>query len=159
MKNRKLLLSLLIFTFVGMLTSSTSEVSSITINADGNTGSEKSWTSIGPNNVSGRVRSAMFDKYNKGVVYAGAVGGGLYVSVNNGRNWQELTLGNGEGLAVTALAQDENGIIYVGTGDGFYASTLHNEDPTGHSNNTSGMIGTGVYKMSITSNFSRNWAN
>lgn len=158
MKNRKLLLSLLIFTFVGMLTSSTRAVSSITINADGNTGSEKSWTSIGPNNVSGRVRSAMFDKYNKGVVYAGTVGGGLYVSVNNGKNWKEVKLGNGEGIAVTALAQDENGIVYVGTGEGYYANALHNENPTGHSNNTSGMIGTGIYKMTVPSDYNKAWA-
>jgi hypothetical protein len=155
MKNRKLVLGLLICTLVGVITSSTKAFPSISLNTEG----DETWTMIGPNNIGGRVRTVMFDKYNQGVVYAGAVGGGLYVSVNNGRNWQELTLGNGEGLAVTALAQDENGIIYVGTGDGFYASTLHNEDPTGHSNNTSGMIGTGVYKMSITSNFSRNWAN
>lgn len=152
MKNRKLLLGLLIFTLVGVITSSTKAIPSI--NMEGG----ETWTSIGPSNMSGRTRAALFDKYNKGVVYVGSVGG-LYVSVNNGRNWKELKLGNGACVTVTALAQDTNGVLYVGTGEGYYDKAFHEEDPTGCSNSPSGMKGKGIYKMNVGESFVKNWAN
>ncbi|MBQ0112961.1 MAG: T9SS type A sorting domain-containing protein [Bacteroidales bacterium] len=152
MKNKKLLLSLLFFAVMGMMANMTMATPSIVTDGEGE---PTGWTSIGPNNVAGRVRAAIFDKNNYGVVYAGTVGG-LYISVNNGKNWEELSLGNGV-ENVTALAQDENGILYVGTGEGYYTVGLHNEDPLGRSNLTTGKVGTGVYKLA-NSSYTKEWA-
>lgn len=152
MKNKKLLLGLLFFAVMGMMADMTMAKSSISIEEEGTT---TGWTTVGPNNISGRVRAAMFDKYNYGVVYAGTVGG-LYISVNNGKNWEELNLGS-EVQNVTALTQDENGIVYVGTGEGFYRVGLHNLDALGKSDAVSGRVGTGVYKLA-NANYTREWA-
>ena len=76
---------------------------------------------LGPNNVSGRSRTIIFDRFNNDIMYSGGVAGGLFISVNNGKNWQEITLVDGQqNLAITAIAQDNNGVLYVGTGEGDY---------------------------------------
>lgn len=143
MRNRKLLLSVLLFAVIGMMTNIAISAPYFDMEQDG-------WTEIGPNNYSGRARAAIFDKFNDGVVYVGTVGG-LYVSVNYGRNWQEITL-DGTVQNVTALAQADDGTLYVGTGEGYYQRTLHREDPTGHSNHPSGKVGNGVFKQNTLSN-------
>lgn len=147
MKSRKLLLSLAVFFLVGVF------VPTYASPVFGTEGEEENpvkegWTSIGPNNVSGRVRSIIFDKFNDGVMYAGGVGGGLFVSVNDGLNWREIPLGEGAttGYAVTSIAQDDEGVIYVGTGEGFYAEEGNS---TGVSHLKTGLAGTGVYKMQL----------
>ncbi|MBQ9254947.1 MAG: T9SS type A sorting domain-containing protein [Bacteroidales bacterium] len=152
MKNRKLLLSLLFFAVMGLMAGMTIANPSLYLEEEEPV---TGWKTVGPSNVTGRVRVAMFDKYNYGVVYAGTVGG-LYISVNNGKNWEELPLSNTV-ENVTALAQDENGIVYVGTGEGYYSVGLHNEDPSGRSNAISGRIGSGIYKIG-SSSYTKEWA-
>ena len=149
MKNRKLLLSVLLLAIIGMMANTALSAAPYTsVGTDG-------WTEIGPNNVAGRARAVIFDKFNDGVMYAGTVGG-LYVSVNYGKNWEEINL-NGTVQNVTALAQDDNGLLYVGTGEGYYQVAVHRENPIGHSNNPSGSVGSGVFAQNAT-DFDKNWA-
>ena len=42
------------------------------------------WTTIGPNNWAGRVRSIVFDPTDKNIVYAGGASGGVFKSTNGG---------------------------------------------------------------------------
>ena len=142
MKNRKLLLNFLLFAFISVLTVGSLSAGSSALSEEA---SSEDWTMIGPDNVSGRVRTAMFDRYNYGVVYAGTATG-LYVSVNNGKNWREIkNLGSGH-EAVTAIVQDDNGVIYIGTGEGYYNIGMHAENHLGRSDEPTGRIGSGVYR-------------
>lgn len=151
MKNRKLLLSLLLFALIGFVSANSLLARTLADDEQGNT---TDWKMIGPDNVAGRVRAAMFDKYNYGVVYAGTVAG-LYVSVDNGKSWREIPFGSGH-ENITALAQDDNGVIYVGTGEGYYTVGLHNMDHLGYSDEPTGRIGSGVYKSNT---LSTTWAS
>lgn len=148
MKNRKLLLKVLLLTVITV-------ISNVAVSSPYTNFGVEGWTEIGPDNLSGRARAAIFDKFNDGVLYVGTVGG-LYVSVNYGKNWHEINL-NGTTQNVTALAQDDNGLLYVATGEGYYNTTLHRENPIGHSNNASGTIGSGIFSQN-SENFDKNWA-
>ena len=85
------------------------------------------WDELGPDNVGGRTRAVLFDKFHPGVVYAGAVGGGIWVSTNNGQQWKKYdatylnqNMDQMEALTVASIAQASNGDIYFGTGEGHY---------------------------------------
>ncbi len=152
MKSRKLLLSLAVFFLVGAFAPAKATPF---VEGEGEEGTEPTitgWHQIGPNNVAGRVRTLMFDKFNDGVIYACSPSGGLFVSVNDGNNWQEIPLGEGanRSYVATAIAQDENGKLYVGTGEGYYS-----ESEAGKKHFKTGMIGNGVYESST---FEKNWA-
>jgi hypothetical protein len=147
MKRRKLLLSMLFIAIMGIMANTTM--------ANPYTeGEETGWKAVGPNNYSGRTRAAVFDKFNDGVIYVGSVGG-LYVSVNYGKNWQEISLGDAV-QNVTAIAQGEDGRLYIGTGEGYYEKMIHGENSIGYSNQTSGSVGGGVFMQ--TSGVATNWA-
>ncbi len=152
MKSRKLLLSLAVFFLVGAFASAKATPVSMT-EGEEITDPIVGWHQIGPDNVAGRVRTIMFDKFNDGVIYACSPTGGLFVSVNDGNNWQEIALGEGENrsFVATSIAQDENGVIYVGTGEGFYSDSY-----AGKKSEKTGMLGNGVYKSS---SFDKNWAS
>ena len=143
MKSRKLLLSLAVFFLVGAFTP-TKASPVATFEGEDEVVEPKGWVSIGPDNVAGRVRTIMFDKHNDGVMFAGSTGGGLFISVNNGNNWREVNFSNGECYSVTSVAQGEDGSIYVGTGEGFYADAF-----VAQNNRKSGIIGGGVYQVSF----------
>lgn len=141
MKNRKLLLGLVILL-----------LSCIGLNS-ANAQKNDEWISLGPNNVSGRSRTIIFDRFNNNVMYSGGVAGGLFISVNNGKNWQEIQLGDGQqNLAITTIAQDNDGVIYLGTGEGNYKNTGF-----GINNEKIGMLGNGVYKSTTLSSSNKNW--
>lgn len=129
MKNSKLLFCGLVLLFLG---------TGLTVHAQ-EPQQPGYWFNIGPSNVSGRVTTLMYDKFNTDVVYAGTAGGGLFVSVNKGTNWQEISLPNN---AVTAIAQDDNGVVYVGTGESSYG-----ENAYGLNNGLCQIMGGGVFKM------------
>ncbi|MFA7082098.1 MAG: T9SS type A sorting domain-containing protein [Bacteroidales bacterium] len=141
MKNRKLLFGLVILFL--------SCIGLNSVNAQTN-----EWISLGPDNVSGRSRTIIFDRFNNDIMYSGGVAGGLFVSVNNGKNWQEISLVDGQqNLAITAIAQDNNGVLYVGTGEGNYV-----DNGFGINNNTIGMLGNGVYRSTTLNASNKNWA-
>lgn len=141
MKSRKLLLSLAVFFLVGAFAPMKASPV-VATDGENDEPEAKGWVSIGPDNVAGRVRAIVFDKFNDGVMYAGSVGGGLFVSVNGGNNWREIDFSNGQCFAVSSIAQGEDGTIYVGTGEGFYQELF-----IGQNNRKSGLPGNGVYKV------------
>ncbi|MDR0970804.1 MAG: hypothetical protein LBM25_00255, partial [Bacteroidales bacterium] len=120
-----------------------------------NAQSQEEWIALGPDNVSGRSRAIIFDRFNPNVLYSGGVAGGLFISVNNGKNWQEISLSsdNQANLAITAIAQDNNGVIYLGTGESNYESAGF-----GINNDKIGMLGNGVYRLQTAEGFNKEWA-
>lgn len=82
-----------------------------------------SWTSIGPGNIGGRIRSIIVKPGgtpDTRTIWAGAVAGGVWKSTNSGMTWTTNTdfLAN---TAVNCLAIDpgNSNILYAGTGEGF----------------------------------------
>ncbi len=152
MKSRKLLLSLAVFFLVGAFAPAKATPTTAVEGEEVTDPIVTGWHQIGPNNVAGRVRTIMFDKFNEGVIYACSPTGGLFISVNDGSNWQEIPLGEGENRSyvATSIAQDENGVLYVGTGEGFY-----NDSEAGEKHFKTGLPGNGVYKSN---EFNKNWA-
>ncbi|MBK7763587.1 MAG: T9SS type A sorting domain-containing protein [Bacteroidetes bacterium] len=77
------------------------------------------WSETGPNNIGGRSRILISDKNVPNKLYMGAVGGGFWVSTDNGDSWTKRA-GNDSStaIAVTSIAQAANGDIYYGTGEG-----------------------------------------
>lgn len=77
------------------------------------------WSETGPNNVGGRSRILIADKNVPNKLYMGAVGGGLWISTDNGDSWTKRA-GNDSStaIAVTSITQAANGDIYYGTGEG-----------------------------------------
>jgi hypothetical protein len=79
------------------------------------------WTSIGPGNIGGRIRSIIIHPTaTPRIIWAGGVSGGVWKSTNGGDSWTTNTdhLAN---LAVTCMAIDpaNPNILYAGTGEGF----------------------------------------
>jgi hypothetical protein len=78
------------------------------------------WDELGPKSLGGRTRSILIDRRDstRSTVYAGAASGGLWKSTDHGANWQPI-LPVYTCAAVSCIAQDMNGRIYFGTGEGF----------------------------------------
>ena len=84
------------------------------------------WISIGPNDVGGRTRGALFDLNDneKDRVIAWGVSGGLWVNedidASGTSPWSEVT-GVPGNLAVSVIVQDPNhtNVMYAGTGESY----------------------------------------
>ena len=76
------------------------------------------WTSVGPGNVGGRTRSLVIDPQNPSIMYAGAVTGGVWKTIDGGTTWTPLT-DMLPVLNIGALAMDPNNpnTLYAGTGE------------------------------------------
>ncbi len=98
------------------------------------------WISMGPDNMGGQTTAVVFDNKSN-VVYIGAKGGGVYKSYNFGVTWHQVGDMN---LMVSCMAQDADGVIYVGTGDGGRAATYNGLSQQGYENS---FVGTGIYKL------------
>lgn len=84
------------------------------------------WESIGPANLGGSVRALAYSP-DGNRLYAGAPGGGLWVSVNDGNTWAPVESFNKNvdvaSLAITSIAFDAiTGKMYVATGAAFQNS-------------------------------------
>lgn len=79
------------------------------------------WEWMGPGNIGGRTRSILINPENPSVMYAGAVGGGVWKSINAGVSWAPLN-DFLTAISVASMAMDPNDpdTIYVGTGEGFF---------------------------------------
>ena len=80
---------------------------------------EGEWTQHGPLNLSGRLNLIHEDQLSlTNRLYAGAAGGGLWMSENGGNSWQSLTE-DFDHLAIGSLAFDpeSSDVVYLGTGD------------------------------------------
>jgi len=100
------------------------------------------WVSVGPSDVPGRVLAILVDKDENMRIYAGTAGGGLWITTNGGASWNRCAGYTGP-AAVSAIAQGNDGRLYVGTGEGLnpgYAipGVIDNVNPYG-------IIGNGVY--------------
>ena len=99
---------------------------------------QNSWKSLGPNNVGGRTRAALFDLSDteKDKVFAGGVSGGLWVhqDIDNSSQvpWSKVN-GVPGNLAVTVIVQDKNehSLMFAGTGESY---------------TTGDVIGNGIYR-------------
>ena len=104
------------------------------------------WNEMGPDNVGGRTRAILIDRFNPARVYAGSVSGGLWISNTYGYYWAAYDDGN-QNLAVCAITQTTNGDIYFGTGERF-TGLFQGEGTKG----TPGIIGRGVFKSTYGTN-------
>ncbi|HET7712747.1 MAG TPA: hypothetical protein VFL80_12515, partial [Thermoanaerobaculia bacterium] len=79
------------------------------------------WTFLGPGNIGGRTRALIFDPADPNTLYAGAVSGGIWKSVDGGASWMPIGdhLTN---IAVNSLAIDpaDPKTLYAGTGEGYF---------------------------------------
>lgn len=141
MKSRKLLIGLLTLMFAAGISAIIPAV------AYGQAALGLNWTSLGPDNYSGRTRALLLsnqDQQHK-TLYAGGVSGGLWKSVTKGLTWTQIPTDNVI-LNVSCIAQSPNGDIYVGTGEGFASERF---------NLFSGFIGQGIYKSTDGSTFTK----
>ena len=107
---------------------------------DTKAGQLKTWRDLGPGNIGGRTRRLVVQPSNPNIMYAAGVTGGVWKSLDAGRNWRPLTdlLPN---IAVSALVMDpsDSRILYAGTGEGVFRT---------------GFRGAGIFK---TVNSGKNW--
>ncbi len=98
------------------------------------------WEEMGPNNIGGRTRAIQIDKDDNQRLYTGGVAGGMFLSTDQGLNWQPVSPPE-YNMPVASITQSLDGTIYVGTGE--YVPGLI----FGLSNvATPASVGTGMYK-------------
>ena len=89
--------------------------------------SVQSWQFLGPGNIGGRTRALLIDPHDSSVMYAGAVSGGVWKTVDGGASWSTVTdfLPN---IAVNSLAFDpaDSRVVYAGTGEGYFREVIRN---------------------------------
>ncbi len=80
-----------------------------------------SWSSVGPDNIAGRIRSIAINPLNPNTIYCGSVSGGVWKSLDAGANWFP-TNDFAANLVISCLAINpaDTNIIYAGTGEGFF---------------------------------------
>ena len=103
------------------------------------------WISMGPDNMGGLTTAVLYDNQSN-VVYSGSMGGGVYKTYNNGITWHQV---GDQNLMVSCMAQDANGIIYVGTGDGNHAVNYNGFDQQSYDNS---FVGTGIWTIDARNN-------
>ncbi|ROL61713.1 T9SS C-terminal target domain-containing protein [Bacteroidetes/Chlorobi group bacterium ChocPot_Mid] len=93
------------------------------------------WDLRGPINIGGRTRALAIDVLNENILLSGGVSGGMWRSVDGGKNWIKTTRPD-QLQSTSCIAQDKRkgkeNIWYVGTGEYF--------------NIYGGLRGDGVYK-------------
>ena len=84
-------------------------------------GTLETWSPLGPNNQGGRTRQLLIHPTSPNIMYAAAVGGGVWKTTNGGANWTPLADMQLPNIAVSSMAFDPRNPdrIYAGTGEGF----------------------------------------
>lgn len=111
------------------------------------------WEELGPNNIGGRTRALLFDNQDASskTIYAGSTTGGIFKTTNLGSTWFKVNNNSGTAtLNVTSMVQDDDGTIYVGTGEGF---SIERFSALGDLGYTGGFVGKGIFKSDGTDNF------
>lgn len=100
------------------------------------------WTNMGPDNIGSLTRGIVYDNQDpeQNTVIIGTLGGSIFKTVNGGITWKLVGDVN---MMVSSMVQDENGHIYVGTGDG---RTSYEHNGLSQLNYETSFRGTGVYK-------------
>jgi len=115
--------------------------------------SDLEWEELGPNNIGGRTRAIIFDNQDETAktLYAGSVTGGIFKSVDLGASWEKINLSSGTAnLNVSCMVQDDDGTIYVGTGEGL---STENYSALGDFGFEGGFVGRGLFKSDGGDNF------
>ncbi|MBK3519899.1 hypothetical protein [Carboxylicivirga marina] len=93
------------------------------------------WKHRGPGNVAGRTRTLLVDPDDTtgNTWFVGAVGGGVWKTIDAGQNWEFLST-EWPNIAVCTLAmgQSNTNVIYAGTGEAFF--------------NADAIMGDGIFK-------------
>ncbi len=78
------------------------------------------WTSIGPANIPGRVRSIVIHPTDGNRMWVGSVSGGIWYTPDGGTTWRALNDFQSN-LAISHLAMDpaNTSILYAATGEGY----------------------------------------
>ena len=81
------------------------------------------WTTIGPGNIGGRIRSLATVPGSPLMLFAGSVGGGIWKTIDGGASWSPLT-SFGATLSVSSIVINplDSSVMYAATGEGFYTS-------------------------------------
>ena len=76
------------------------------------------WTSQGPRNVNGRIKSLAIHPTNGNIVYAGAADGGVWKTTNGGASWvATMSLELSMAIGGLAVAPSSPSIVYAATGE------------------------------------------
>lgn len=94
------------------------------------------WMDLGPDNVGGRTRAILVDRSNINHLYAGAVSGGLFESINRGGTWDKVE-DFADNLSISSMCQTIDGTYYAATG--------HKEEQVSGVDGQSGGRGYGAY--------------
>ncbi len=98
-----------------------------------------SWSSIGPGNIGGRIRSILIRPSNSSTILIGAVAGGVWKSTNSGTSWTSEMDSNNP-IAISCMV-NKGDTVYAGTGEGW--------------GNSDGVYGGGIYKST---DFGSTWS-
>lgn len=83
------------------------------------------WKFLGPGNIGGRTRVLVIDPDDATVMYAGAVSGGIFKTIDGGTRWEPIgdELAN---LTVNSLAMhpQDHRVLYAGTGEGYFREEI-----------------------------------
>jgi hypothetical protein len=96
------------------------------------------WLELGPDNVGGRTRAFLQDRDTPSIMFAGGVSGGLFRSNSRGSSWRPVN-DYQENLNINCIAQNSDGIITYGTGEGSFVSI------SGTPSGTPGFQGAGIF--------------
>lgn len=121
------------------------------------------WKFAGPDNIGSKTRAIVVDPHNPNRVIAGSVGGGLWVSEDQGGTWSQVSTYTSEkcnpNVTCIAIRGDK---MYVGTGETGLVSTYRNvtnflqydvtTDSAGYYFGYVGNPGSGVYIGNYDSN-------
>jgi len=115
------------------------------------------WSSLGPTNGAGRMTALAPHPTDSNKIYAGAAGGGVWKSTDDGATWVPLTDGLSDlSVGALALAPSSPDTIYLGTGEGGYAidfipgiGLLKSTDGGTTWNLPSSVIATTFYRISV----------
>ncbi len=79
------------------------------------------WTSIGPGNIGGRVRTISIDPTDGSKILVGSAGGGIWSTTNGGESWAPVAEFLGS-IAVSSIARSpaRPEVVYAGTGEPFF---------------------------------------
>lgn len=99
------------------------------------------WQFVGPDDVGGRTRAFLIDNRDNTTLWSGGVAGGIWKSTTGGQSWVPVDQSDMGNIAISAMCQDNEGNIYVGTGEYFAGLSGINSTSTG-------FTGSGIWKSS-----------